>query len=133
MISTQSETARLDVDPVIRRYFDSFNAGEFETTAALFAVDGQLHAPFEEPIVGTAAISQYLQAEAAGMQAYPKVLDPVSQSDCGDRTIVRGQVQAIAFKVHVAWIFDLSEANQIQRLQVKLLASMTDLLKLRSE
>ncbi|MEM6835451.1 MAG: nuclear transport factor 2 family protein [Cyanobacteria bacterium P01_C01_bin.120] len=133
MVLTQVQVAQLDASPVIERYFESFNAGKFEVTAALFAPDGLLHAPFEEPIVGNAAIVRYLQSEAAGMEAYPKSLEQAEQADGANRFIVRGRVKAIVFKVNVAWIFDLNEAEQIQKLRVKLLASMEDLLKLRSE
>ena len=41
-------------------YFETMNAGDFEPTAAMFAGDGVLNAPFEEPIVGREAIAPYL-------------------------------------------------------------------------
>jgi hypothetical protein len=42
-------------EPSILRYFETLNAGEFEATAALFAVDGVMRPPFESDIVGTDA------------------------------------------------------------------------------
>jgi hypothetical protein len=53
--------------PIIERYFDSLNAGEFEQTASLFALNGELHPPFESAIVGQDAIATYLGTEAKGM------------------------------------------------------------------
>jgi hypothetical protein len=118
-------------EPTVNRYFESFNQGDFETTASLFATGGQLLPPFEEPIVGPIAIRDYLQQEAEGMAATPKV---VSEEAAGDRrrVIVRGTVKALMFAVNAAWVFDLNPDNQIEQVQVKLLASLQDLLKLRA-
>lgn len=123
----------LQTEPVLERYFQTFNNADFERTAALFAPDGQLQPPFEEPITGVEAIAQYLKAEAEGMQAYPQELEPASHHDALRRVIVRGRVKAIVFKVNAAWIFDLNEGGQIHWLRVKLLASMQELLNLREQ
>ena len=133
MTQVQAQPLLLSAEPSVERYFESFNAGDFETTATLFAVDGQLQPPFEDPITGTAAIAAYLQAEAEGMQAYPKAIELEPSADQRRRVIVRGQVTATVFKVNAAWIFDLNEANQIQWVRIKLLASMQELLSLRRE
>lgn len=122
----------LSAEPTVERYFESFNAGDFDTTAALFAADGQLQPPFESAIVGVDAIAQYLKAEAEGMQAYPQELAVEPSTDITRRVVVRGGVQAIVFKVNAAWIFDLNKNGEIQSVRVKLLASMQELLGLRS-
>jgi len=132
MTQAQETLTQLRIEPVVERYFESFNAGDFEATAALFATDGQLQPPFETPIKGIEAIAAYLQAEAEGMQAYPKALETEPPAESCRRVVVRGQVTAIMFKVNAAWVFDLNEADQIQRVRVKLLASMQELLGLRS-
>lgn len=132
MTQVQTLPPLLKAEPTVERYFESFNAGIFEETAALFADEGQLQPPFEDPITGGEAIAAYLNAEAEGMQAYPKELEVEPSTGPLRRVIVRGQVTAIVFKVNTAWIFDLNEANQIQWVRVKLLASMQELLSLRS-
>ncbi|MEM1309044.1 MAG: nuclear transport factor 2 family protein [Cyanobacteria bacterium P01_C01_bin.70] len=130
---TLEQTTLLQREATVERYFDTFNAGTFDETAALFADAGQLCAPFEEPIAGREAIQAYLYQEAAGMRAYPKEIE-VKSGD-GDRrcVIVKGQVTAIVFKVNCAWIFDLNANGEIEQVRVKLLASMQELFNLRSE
>ena len=126
------QVSALRAEPIVERYFSSFNAGDFDATAALFASDGALHPPFESAIVGTSAIAQYLKAEAEGMQAYPEMLE-VTQTDAGSRRIlVKGRVKALVFKVNVAWTFEVDETEQIRSAGIKLLASMQELLSLRS-
>ena len=44
-------------EPIIYRYFQRLNAGEFAETAGLFAEDGVLIAPFEEGMRGRQALS----------------------------------------------------------------------------
>ncbi len=121
----QSETA-------IATYFQTFNQGEFAATAQLFAAQGQLVPPFEEPIVGVEAIRTYLEREADGMQAQPKSLEIETLENDRRRIVVRGSVKAIVFNVNAAWIFDLTPQAEIERVEVKLLASLQDLLTLRS-
>ncbi|RZM76594.1 nuclear transport factor 2 family protein [Leptolyngbya iicbica] len=130
--SNSTQVSALQAEPLVERYFTSFNAGDFDATAALFAADGTLNPPFESPIVGNAAIARYLKAEAEGMQAYPESLE-VEKLDAGcRRVVVKGRVKAIVFKVNVAWIFEINENEQIYFVRVKLLASMQELLTLRS-
>ncbi|NEQ46465.1 MAG: nuclear transport factor 2 family protein [Leptolyngbya sp. SIOISBB] len=124
--------AELRAHPTVERYFESFNAGDFDVTATLFAVNGQLQPPFEAAVVGSEAIAQYLKTEAAGMQAYPKALVVEPTADSTRRVVVKGHVKAIVFRVNAAWIFELNESGEIQSVSVKLLASMQELLSLRS-
>lgn len=130
---TQKKSAVfLSAEPTVERYFESFNAGDFDATAALFTAEGQLQPPFESAIVGTDAIARYLKAEAEGMQAYPQKLAVESVTDVTRRIVVKGHVKAIVFRVNAAWIFDLNARGEIQSVSVKLLASMQELLSLRS-
>ncbi|MEG4283168.1 nuclear transport factor 2 family protein [Microcoleus sp. A006_D1] len=117
--------------PAVLRYFETLNAGDFEATANLFAEDGVLHAPFEEPIIGKSSIATYLKTEARGMQLEPQ--QGISQilEDDQIEVQVSGRVQTSAFGVNVGWLFLLNSQQQILAVTVKLLASPQELLNLR--
>ncbi len=117
--------------PAVLRYFETLNAGDFAATADLFAEDGVLHAPFEEPIIGKSSIGTYLKTEARGMQLEPQ--QGISQ-DLEDGLVevqVSGRVQTAAFGINVAWLFVLNSHQEILSVTVKLLASPQELLNLR--
>ncbi len=118
-------------EPVILDYFATLNGGKFTETTALFAENGALHAPFEPPIVGREAIATYLAAEAKGMKLLPRegIKDTVEE----DLQLVRvtGRVETPLFGVNVSWQFLLTPEDEILAVQVKLLASPQELLKLR--
>ncbi len=122
--------AGLDHSTVLQ-YFETFNAGAFTTTAALFAVDGELHPPFESPVVGEAAIAAYLEQEANGMHLQPKhaVTNPLEDGNLHIQ--VTGYVKTPWFGVNLAWNFVLNPAQEIVIVAIKLLASPQELLKLR--
>ena len=119
--------------PTVLRYFETLNAGDFEATANLFAEDGVLHAPFEEPIIGSSSIATYLKTEARGMQLEPQ--QGVSQilEDGNVEVQVSGRVQTSAFGINVAWLFLLNSHQKLLSVTVKLLASPQELLNLRSQ
>ena len=119
--------------PTVLRYFETLNAGDFDDTANLFAEDGVLHAPFEEPIIGSISIATYLKTEARGMQLEPQ--QGVSQilEDGNVEVQVSGRVQTSAFGINVAWLFLLNSDQKILSVTVKLLASPQELLNLRSQ
>jgi hypothetical protein len=119
--------------PTVLRYFETLNAGDFEATANLFAEDGVLHAPFEEPILGRISIATYLKTEARGMQLEPQ--QGVSQilEEGNVEVQVSGRVQTSAFGINVAWLFLLNSDQKILSVTVKLLASPQELLNLRSQ
>ncbi|MGB7441411.1 MAG: nuclear transport factor 2 family protein [Coleofasciculaceae cyanobacterium] len=118
-------------EPVVLRYFQTMNAGEYEATAALFAETGVMLPPFEKPIEGQTAIASYLKAEAQGMQLFPR--QGLVETLENDQTQVKvtGKVQTHLFSVNVSWIFVLSLAREITSARIKLLASPEELLKLR--
>lgn len=128
----------LSLPDSVHRYFETANAGDFEQTADLFAAEGQLVPPFEQPIVGRDAIAQYLSAEATGMSFIPMRSEAVdleeSESDESllQRCLVRGKVKTSLFTVNVAWEFALNPAQEILVVKVKLLAKLNELLKLKS-
>lgn len=117
--------------PAVLRYFETLNAGDFAATANLFAEDGVLHAPFEQPIIGKSSIGTYLKTEAPGMQLEPQ--QGISQN-LADGTVevqISGRVQTSAFGINVAWLFLLNSHQEILAVTVKLLASPQELLNLR--
>ena len=117
--------------PAILRYFETLNAGDFEATANLFADDGVLHAPFEEPIIGKSSIATYLKTEARGMQLEPQQGISKILEDGTVEVQVSGRVQTSAFGINVGWLFLLNAHQEILAVTVKLLASPQELLNLR--
>ena len=117
--------------PAVQRYFETFNAGDFAATANLFADDGVLHAPFEEPIIGKSSIATYLQAEARGMQLDPQQSVSKISEDGTVEIQVSGRVQTPAFGINIGWLFLLNHQQEILSVTVKLLAFPQELLTLR--
>ncbi|QIZ70364.1 nuclear transport factor 2 family protein [Oxynema aestuarii] len=115
----------------IRRYFETLNAGEFERTSRLFAPQGQLIPPFEEPIVGPEAIAAYLQQEARGMKLRPKRGEISATVEGREEVKISGEVETALFTVKVGWLFVLDRDGQILGVTVKLLASLAELASLR--
>ncbi len=119
-------------NPAVLRYFETLNAGDFAATANLFADDGVLHAPFEEPIIGKSSIATYLKTEARGMQLQTKQGVSKILEDGQVEVQVSGRVQTSVFGINVGWRFVLNSHQQILSVTVKLLASPQELLNLRS-
>jgi hypothetical protein len=119
--------------PTVLRYFETLNAGDFDATANLFAEDGVLHAPFEDPIIGSSSIATYLKTEARGMQLEPQQGVSEILEDGNVEVQVSGRVQTSAFGINVAWLFLLNSDQKILSVTVKLLASPQELLNLRSQ
>ncbi|MEO0348435.1 MAG: nuclear transport factor 2 family protein [Cyanobacteria bacterium P01_A01_bin.15] len=113
----------------IRRYFETFNLHDFGAAAALFSVQGELHPPFEDAIVGRAAIAAYLSQEASQMKLFPG--EPTVDGSDASRLVVLGHVNAIAFKVGIKWTFLLTKESEIESLSIRLRASMQELLTLQ--
>lgn len=120
----------LQTEPTVATYFHTFNQGNFASTAALFSQTGELHPPFEEPVVGRDAILAYLNQEADGMTAYPKEMTVETLPNEPRQITVKGQVQALIFKVNVTWTFILNADNRIDLVKVTLLASLQELVHL---
>ena len=118
-------------EPTICRYFETFNVQDFQATASLFAPDGELHPPFEAAVVGQAAIADYLKREAKGMKALPQqeTIRHLENGSIEYRVI--GKVLTSLFSVNIAWDFVVDPQLQIFSVQVKLLAALEELLKLK--
>ncbi len=130
-ILTSSITIAGITNPTVLRYFETLNAGDFEATANLFADDGVLHAPFEEPIIGSISIATYLKKEARGMQLEPQQGVSKILEDGNVEVQVSGRVQTSVFGINVAWLLLLNSDQEILSVTVKLLASPQELLNLR--
>ena len=133
MISSSNETI-LTLEDLknlgIITYFNSINQEDFEKTVALFAVNGELLAPFEKPIVGRNAIASYLSSEARGMELLPQEGEIDLDDDGTQQINITGQVKTYLFSVNVGWYFTLNQSQLIQMVKIKLLASPQELLKL---
>ena len=121
------------VEPAILRYFETLNAGEFQTTAALFADDGVMYPPFESGFVGREAIALYLQEEAEKIKACPHQGIVETLENDHIQFQITGKVQTSWCGVNVAWLFVLNQQRQITTAKIKLLASPQELLSLRRE
>ena len=134
----------LDIDGIyentICQYFIRLNNGEFMETAQLFAEQGCLNPPFENAIAGRDAIARYLEKEAKGMNFCPErgeiiskvgVADPLENSDLTQYQI-QGKVKTNFFTVNVSWSIELNANKEIIKVDVKLLASINELLSFRS-
>jgi hypothetical protein len=117
----------------VLRYFQTLNAGEFEATAALFAVDGVMRPPFESDIVGTDAIAAYLKKEGQNVKAYPNSALAETLETGEIQIQVSGIAQTSWCSVNVLWLFILNQQRQIIYTRIKLLASPQELLSLRRE
>ncbi|WP_013324474.1 nuclear transport factor 2 family protein [Gloeothece verrucosa] len=118
-------------NPVILAYFENLNREDYQAAASLFAPEGALHPPFEEPIVGAEAITAYLQAEAKGMKLAPRQGIMETLEDDSQQYQISGKVKTPLFSVNVGWKFILTPLQEIIFVEVKLLASPQELLNLR--
>lgn len=131
--TTEAEKLQIEgiSEPVILRYFESLNAGEFDETASLFAPDGVMQPPFESGIVGFDAIAAYLKQEAQGIKAEPRQGIAENLDNNQIEFQVSGKAQTTWCGVNVMWLFILNQERQIQFTRIKLLASPQELLSLR--
>lgn len=123
-------------ETAIAAYFTAINREDFTATAALFAEDGAMLAPFEKPIVGREKITAYLTKEATGMKLLPKIGVWETEEDTERYKKVKkvlGKVRTSLFSVNVAWYFTLNSEAQITSAKIKLLASPQELLNLQGK
>ncbi|MBD2055142.1 nuclear transport factor 2 family protein [Oculatella sp. FACHB-28] len=129
-ISPTEQTISGISEPVIYHYFETLNSTDFQATAALFAIDGVMHPPFDEDQVGGEAIANYLQAEAKGMKFHPRQGIFETLED-GTHYKITGKVQTPVFSVNVNWLFVLNAQSEILSVKIKLLASPQELLGMK--
>ncbi|MBM0741272.1 nuclear transport factor 2 family protein [Phormidium sp. CLA17] len=122
-------------EPTILQYFERLNAGNFEATSQLFALEGMLQPPFEAMVIGQTEIAAYLQKEAKGFILLPQqgqqVLESENLENDDTEFLVLGKVQTSLFTVNVSWTFVLNPNKQIVLAKVNLLASLQELMHLR--
>ncbi len=129
-----TEPGRIEIDiqgihePVIYEYFKRLNNGEFTATSELFAEQGCLNPPFDNQIQGRDAIAQYLEKEAKGIRFYPEDGEVLMSDSNHTRYQIQGKVEMNWFTVNISWSIDLNAATEIMLVDVKLLASLDDLL-----
>jgi Nuclear transport factor 2 (NTF2) domain len=118
-------------EPIILRYFQTLNAGDFEATVRLFAENGIMHPPFESGIIGHDAILGYLNQEAQGIKVYPRqgIIEATENGQFQGQ--VSGKAETSWCGVNVTWLFILNEQKEILFTKIKLLASPQELLNLR--
>ncbi|PSB11187.1 nuclear transport factor 2 [Pleurocapsa sp. CCALA 161] len=130
-IETSSTIAGISKS-AISDYFVTVNQAEFAKTASLFAENGTLLPPFEKPIIGRANIAAYLSKEAKGMKLLPQQGVCEAETDWLKYKVL-GKVKTSLFNINVAWHFILGQEEQIDTVQIKLLASPQELLSLQSK
>ncbi|WP_448525519.1 nuclear transport factor 2 family protein [Parathermosynechococcus lividus] len=114
-------------EATIAAYFAGLNAEAYPDVANLFATDGVLVPPFEEPVVGPAAIATYLAQEAVGMRVVPTKGELLSHEPHERVYRIVGQAKLPLFTVNVAWQFGLNPQDQITGVKVDLLATLEEL------
>jgi hypothetical protein len=116
----------------IQEYFEKLNTGEFIAAAELFSEQGCLSPPFETSIQGRDAIAQYLETDAKGMRFCPEQWTILAHNSEQTHYRIAGKVETRWFTVNVSWSMHLNSAKEIMAVEVKLLASLTDLLQLNT-
>lgn len=115
-------------ESVIYEYFTRLNNGEFITTAELFAEKGCLNPPFDKQLQGRDAIAQYLEEQAKGIIFSPEYGEILMSDSNHTQYQIQGKVELNWFTVNISWLFELDIAKEIILVDVKLLASLDDLL-----
>jgi hypothetical protein len=124
-------------EPTIHAYFTGLNSNNFTATAELFGEAGYLKPPFEKLIKGKKEIAEYFAKEAIGMVFCPEngqILIQGNEKATLQNTKyieyqIQGKVQTSLFTVNVQWLIQLNRAKEIMAVEVKLLASLNELLK----
>ena len=117
--------------PSIVAYFNSLNSGDFAATAALFTDNACLHPPFDLPLSGRDAIATYLEQEARGMIFCPESGTMLIKDNDISQYHIQGKVKTNYFTINVSWLMQLTSADRICLVEVKLLAPLSELLKIK--
>lgn len=131
MISTSQTLIEDITEPVILNYFNYFNSGDFEAVVNLFATEGVLLPPFESPITGRDEILGYLNLEAKDLKLYPQAGTIEPTEDEHTKIKVLGHVKTPLLGVNVSWYFILTPNQEIAFAEIRLLASLQELLHLK--
>jgi len=113
----------------IYEYFARLNNNEFIATSELFAEQGCLNPPFEQTVCGRDAIAQYLEKEAKGIEFCPAYGEMIMSERTFTQYQIQGKVKTNQFTVNVNWLIQLNSTKEIILVEVKLVASLIELLK----
>jgi hypothetical protein len=116
-------------EPCVRAYFAFLNDGEFAAAASLFATQGYIQPPFDRIVQGREAIAAYLAQETKGMRFCPQSGQPLPSPDEGKQFEIQGHVEIDCFTFNVKWLVKLNREKKIVAMNVKLLDSLSRLLK----
>jgi hypothetical protein len=129
---TKPLTIKVDIqgihEPVIYEYFTRLNNGEFIATSELFAEQGCLNPPFDNQLQGRDAIAQYLAEQAKGIIFAPESGEILIGDSHHTQYQIQGKVEMNWFTVNISWSIGLNADKEIMLVDVKLLASLDDLL-----
>jgi hypothetical protein len=129
---TEPSSTKIDIqgihESVIYEYFERLNNGEFTATAELFAEQGCLNPPFDNQVQGRDAIAQYLEEQAKGIIFAPEDGEILISDSNHTQYQIQGKVEMNWFTVNISWSMQLNAAKEIMTVDVKLLASLDDLL-----
>jgi len=132
-ISSTDIDAVINIDGIdeltIYEYFARLNNNEFLTTSELFAEQGCLNPPFEKTVCGRDAIAQYLEKEAKGIEFCPEYGEMILSDSTFTQYQIQGKVKTNQFTVNVNWLIQLNSSKEIIFVEVKLVASLIELLK----
>lgn len=120
-------------EPTIERYFTSLNDRDFRAAAELFTELGCLKPPFDRPIRGRAQIAEYLEKEAVGMIFMPERRELLVSDKLGDRYQIYGKVETKHFSLNLNWLMQIDPAKQLASVEIKLLASLPELLNIERD
>ncbi len=130
-ISASKDTG-VDIDGIdestLYEYFDTLNKHEFIVTSKLFAEQGCLNPPFEKTVCGRDAIAQYLEREAKGIEFCPEYGQVIKSDNIFTHYQIQGKVKTNQFTVNVNWLIQLNPTKEIILVEVKLVASLIELL-----
>ncbi|NEO82732.1 MAG: nuclear transport factor 2 family protein [Spirulina sp. SIO3F2] len=113
---------------LVQDYFSTLNARDYYETSLLFTEQGELLPPFDDVIQGQDAIAHYLSQEATHMTCSPQAVEVLT----ANQLLVRGRVQTALFEVSVIWQFQFDSHQRIERLRIELVASLEDLLTIKT-
>ncbi|BAZ03305.1 orange carotenoid protein (plasmid) [Tolypothrix tenuis PCC 7101] len=119
---------------IVLSYMENMNAFDFQEAVALFAEDGALQPPFQEPIAGWENILTYMREECYGLKLIPE--RGVSEPAEGEFTQIQvtGKVQTPWFGdsvgINLAWRFLLNPQGKIFFVAIDVLATPQELLNM---
>jgi hypothetical protein len=112
----------------ICEYFARLNDNKFIAASELFAEQGCLNPPFEKTVCGRDAIAQYLEKEAKGIEFCPTYGKMIMSDSKFTQYQIQGKVKTSQFTVNVNWLIQLNSTKKIILIEVKLVASLIELL-----